>query len=529
MPVPGGMNGSSDPASAERVPTDGDFAELRALLVGPEQRRLDELEHRLHDPESRVQDLGEYLPQAIELRSKAGSQLRKAMDPILEQSFRASVKRNPEVLAEALYPAIGSAIRKAVAAALEGMVQTLNQMLEKSVSPQSFAWRLEALRTGRSYGEVMLTHSVRYAVEQVFLIHRDTGLLLAHVEAERAVVKDADLVSGMLTAIQDFVRDSFGAGSADGIEQMQVGEFNVWVQQGPRAILAGVIRGVPPMELKSVFQRELESVHQSLSGELQDFQGDTEPFSAAEPQLRACLLGRSLPQTKPERSWALLAIGVLLAVVLAAWGFLAIRDQLRWKKYLDALKREPGIVVTSGAQTGGRFEVHGLRDPLSRDPLSLAGDAGLDAARVDLHLDPYFSVQPRFANVRNLEIERAAVENAFIHFDSGSARLTDLELDRLDDVVRHLNALFDAADATGRTARVEVVGHTDSSGVESSNVPLSEQRAMAVVTELHSAGIKEDRFSPRGVSDKQPVRNGSSQRDQAYNRSVSFRILIQEK
>ena len=48
-----------------------------------------------------------------------------------------------------------------------------------------------------------------YQVKQDFLIHRESGLVLQHVEDGSAETRDPDLVSGMLTAIRDFVQDYF--------------------------------------------------------------------------------------------------------------------------------------------------------------------------------------------------------------------------------------------------------------------------------------------------------------------------------
>ena len=87
----------------------------------------------------------------------------------------------------------------------------MNQTLGRSFSAQGLKWRLEAWRTGKALREVVLLRTLVYRVEQVFLIHRETGLLLQHVSAgPRRASQDADMVSGMLTAIRDFVQDSFG-------------------------------------------------------------------------------------------------------------------------------------------------------------------------------------------------------------------------------------------------------------------------------------------------------------------------------
>ena len=93
------------------------------------------------------------------------------------------------MLATSLFPIIGEAVRKAVAHALQGMFDSLNLMLDRGLSLESWRWRFEAWRTGRSFGEVALTRSLNYRVEQVFLIHRETGLLLRHVAFESGIVR----------------------------------------------------------------------------------------------------------------------------------------------------------------------------------------------------------------------------------------------------------------------------------------------------------------------------------------------------
>ncbi|NJM53355.1 MAG: hypothetical protein HC846_08145 [Blastocatellia bacterium] len=55
------------------------------------------------------------------------------------------------------------------------MVQSLNQSLEHSISPKGLRWRIEAWQTGKSFAEVVMLNSLIYRVEEVFLIHRETG------------------------------------------------------------------------------------------------------------------------------------------------------------------------------------------------------------------------------------------------------------------------------------------------------------------------------------------------------------------
>ena len=139
---------------------------------------------------------------------------------------------------------LGPAIRKAIAETLAGLVASINSTIEHSLSPHGLRWRLEAWRTGVPYAQIVLKHALIYRVEQVFLIHAETGLLLAHAWAPELKASDPELISGMLTAIRDFVVDSFSRErEAGGLRRFSVGELTVMVEQGPRAVLAAVVRG----------------------------------------------------------------------------------------------------------------------------------------------------------------------------------------------------------------------------------------------------------------------------------------------
>src|SRR5215813_9506722 len=254
--------------------------ELRHLIIGPEQSQLRQLQERLDNLRVRSEDVSQVLPEAVLHRSHQDNQLSHALLPIVEEAIQSSVRENPRTLVEALFPLMGPAISRAVAHRLRSMIASLNQTLAVSVSLRGLKWRLEALRTGVPFAEVVLLHTLRYRVEQVFLIHRQTGLLLQHVMAESVRVLDAEMISSMLTAIQDFMRDSFGGSEGESLDTVEYGDRTLWIEQGPQAILAGVVQGSAPRELKIVFQESLESIHFQMREALGSFRGDASPFSA---------------------------------------------------------------------------------------------------------------------------------------------------------------------------------------------------------------------------------------------------------
>jgi len=286
------------------------------------------------------------LPEAIKMSRERGDQLTQALRPAVEGSFQQSIDQKPQLFVEALHPLIGPIVRKSVAETLRRLLQSFNQTLEHTFSWRGLKWRWEALRTGRSFAEVVMLRSLVYRVEQLFLIHRETSLSLLHVTADATLSKDSDMVAGMLSAIQDFARDSFATGEDSDLEEFRVGELQVWIAPGPHAYLAAVIRGNPSLELRPTLEETIETVHVLKGSALAEFKGDAAPFESLRPELESCLRAQYATvkkEGKSTRAW----IFILLIAALAASGLIiALRNHSKWKDFLHRLRAQPGLVVT---------------------------------------------------------------------------------------------------------------------------------------------------------------------------------------
>ncbi|MDQ6622965.1 MAG: OmpA family protein, partial [Verrucomicrobiota bacterium] len=219
-----------------------ELEELRRLLLSRDRDQLRELRTQVTDKERRSHDVAAILPEAVKLSRDRGEELSRALRPAVESSVRESIEKRPETFVDALHPIIGPIVRRSIAESLRRLLQSLNQTLEHTFSWQGLKWRLEGLRTGKSFAEVVMLRSLVYRVEQVFLIHRETSLSLLHATADPSIAKDADMVAGMLSAIQDFAQGFFDAGSESAVDEFRVGELQVWIAPGRYALLAAVIR-----------------------------------------------------------------------------------------------------------------------------------------------------------------------------------------------------------------------------------------------------------------------------------------------
>jgi OOP family OmpA-OmpF porin len=576
-PVPEEANGTIN-AESQSPADEAGMDELRSLLLGPTEKRLADVQARLTDPQRQLKEVAHILPAAIAVRSRQDDELTDAMAPTVAAALDRSIRKDPQPLADALFPVMGPAIRKSIAAALSGMIESFNQSLAYSLSVRGLRWRLEALRTGRSFAEVVMLHTLLYRVEQVFLIHKETGLLLRQVSAGGAAVQDADMVSGMLTAIQDFVHDSFSAGRDDQLETLQVGELTVWIEQGPLAVLAGVIRGNAPSELRTTFRETLERIHLQYGAAMKEFSGDAAPFVPSAELLEECLQSRYHEAEQPARAGRVITpfrivAGLLLLLVLV-WSYFWVRNTRRWDNYVTRLRSEPGIVVTDAEKRGWKYHIGGLRDPLASDPQVILGESGVDPGAVVSKWEPFTALSPEMVLARakkllappatvNMKVEENAlvvegfashqwvlqarqavrwlpglgqlrednlldlerIEDPLLMFLLDRAELVPGQEDKFSRLTADIGRLQAQAQAMQKAVRLEIVGHTDGSGTEARNDTLSAERAQTVAKALQSRLPVWTNLTVEAVGTKERLRNELTEADRATNRSVTFGVI----
>ena len=115
-----------------------------------------------------------------------------------------------------------------------------------------------------------------------------------------------------------------------------------------------------------------------------------------------------------------------------------------------------------------------------------------------------------------LEIgEHILLNNIF--FESGSTNLKSesfADIDRVVDVMRSVPNL-----------KIEIGGHTDSSGKDSFNLALSNSRARSVTEYILSKGIDANRVTYKGYGEANPVASNLTAEGRAKNRRVEFIVL----
>jgi hypothetical protein len=151
---------------------------------------------------------------------------------------------------------------------------------------------------------------------------------LARTGSDAAV--DSDLISGMLTAVRDFMHDSFSQQEGHApVDEIQYGEQRIIIQDGRLCYLAVVIHGIEPPGFRAELRRFITRLQTDQYPALSTFSGDMAELGEIPPAVErlAVELGRMAPPSdapKPltgGQKWllALGGLGGLAALLLACF------------------------------------------------------------------------------------------------------------------------------------------------------------------------------------------------------------------
>ena len=260
------------------------------------QSSIDEIQGEL----SRLRDGGELMSRLTPLMSNMiGKTIREspeamaeALGPVMGEAIRVQIREARIDMVDALFPIVGSTVQRAVSEFAREFQRNIDARLKSTFGAQGFTRTLKARLRGVSPAELALRDSLPFTMREVFLIQRETGLLLAHIHPGNESATDSDLISGMLTAIRDFVRDSFGQGQSEKeLDAIDYGDQRIMVQSGQFAYLAVVINGVEPEGFRAKLHDFVSDLHVDHGVALRHYNGDAATLPDLPPKLTALVGG----------------------------------------------------------------------------------------------------------------------------------------------------------------------------------------------------------------------------------------------
>lgn len=319
---------------AERVQVARHEQRLAAL-----QASLDALSRLVPDgPEATIAQMkplmGDLVGQAIHERRE---EMAEALGPVMGEAIRVQIRDSRQEMVESLYPIIGSTIQRALSEFTLELQRNIDARLNRTFGPEGVIRMALARLQGVDPGALTLRQSLPFAIRGLFVIQHDSGLLVAQSVRTAAELSDTDLISGMLTAIRDFVQDSFGRGQEDEeLDEVQYGDQRIIIGDGPAVYVAAVITGVEPEGFRAQLHELAADLHVQYEASLRHYMGDPATLPDLRPRLedfytrvgRAASPSSAAPLSRKQRL-AVAAAGIAgLFFILLACFYLYFTVQL---------------------------------------------------------------------------------------------------------------------------------------------------------------------------------------------------------
>jgi OOP family OmpA-OmpF porin len=210
----------------------------------------------------------------------------------------------------------------------------------------------------------------------------------------------------------------------------------------------------------------------------------------------------------------------MLANLRALYGAERVVDQLsiapvslppNWNGYVQKLINRNLKLISKG-----EIKIDGTT-------VTLRGEVANEAQRQQIASDIATSLNPSYTVNNGLRVSAAeqnllddTLAKRIIEFESGKATLTPSGQVILDEMAAALHKV--------KGKKVEVIGHTDNTGLRESNLALSLTRAEAVRIYLFGKGISLEMVTVSGQGPDRPVAENSNADGRARNRRIEFRI-----
>ncbi len=128
-------------------------------------------------------------------------------------------------------------------------------------------------------------------LEDVFLLYHRDGLLIKHETRRLRPDIDTDILSGMLTAVQAFVKDALRGDDSGDLNEMTVGHMHILIGRGKWLVLAARIEGDGSESWTDQIQRCIQDMEDHHWDQLEDWDGDMVLAGVLSPYVKKLIRG----------------------------------------------------------------------------------------------------------------------------------------------------------------------------------------------------------------------------------------------
>jgi OOP family OmpA-OmpF porin len=145
-------------------------------------------------------------------------------------------------------------------------------------------------------GMIVIWRSSPTVVDEVFLMSPG-GLLLKHYTRRLKPDQDDDILAGMLTAVQNFIKESFDEAGGR-LNEIRFENYDILISHGKNVIVAAIISTKKPERLRNQLKTATDEIEKTFGERLVNWNGDKKALTGIDPIMKRFLSGRFKSNSK---------------------------------------------------------------------------------------------------------------------------------------------------------------------------------------------------------------------------------------
>jgi len=136
-----------------------------------------------------------------------------------------------------------------------------------------------------------ITEETPYHIDEVLVMTKE-GILVQHFTAKNATAIDEDILAGMLTAVQMFVKDTFGGQKDSTLDELSLGDFKIMIGRGDYITISIILSGESTKLVRPQLDAMIADTEKNLKDLLSTWNGDMSLVSPIREYIKKLVEGK---------------------------------------------------------------------------------------------------------------------------------------------------------------------------------------------------------------------------------------------
>ncbi|CAA6828419.1 MAG: Unknown protein [uncultured Sulfurovum sp.] len=237
----------------------------------------DVLREKLQQKDSQTIEI--YANSLAEIINKSAKQdlpnLSRSLQSVISPAIAKEIDDNKDKMVDALYPIMGSMISKYVSNAIQEMMDTINKKIDEGLSVDKYKRKIKSRVSGVSETELLLEENNDALMSSIFVIHKESGLLIAEAHLENQEINDPHMVASMASAIKDFINDWISQNEEpDEVQLLSYGNATLYIESAGTVYQIVFLESEPDHIQRKSIQSFFSKIVKNYSHFFPTFDGD---------------------------------------------------------------------------------------------------------------------------------------------------------------------------------------------------------------------------------------------------------------